>query len=42
MIVGYNNTGDAKGNPFWIIKNSLGKYWGDNGYMYLYKDMKSG
>eukprot|EP00897_Mesotaenium_endlicherianum_P000057 jgi/Mesen1/10051/ME000073S09330 len=32
LLVGYNL---AASNPYWIIRNSWGPAWGDNGYMYL-------
>ena len=34
VVVGYNNLADTK---YWIIQNSWGSSWGDNGYLYLEK-----
>lgn len=32
LLTGY---GEEEGNPYWILRNSLGKSWGINGYIYL-------
>uniref|UniRef100_A0A0D9WB53 Cathepsin propeptide inhibitor domain-containing protein n=1 Tax=Leersia perrieri TaxID=77586 RepID=A0A0D9WB53_9ORYZ len=33
LVVGYNST--SSGDSYWILKNSWGKHWGENGYMRL-------
>ncbi|XP_053362089.1 cathepsin O [Clarias gariepinus] len=32
LIIGYDMTGEV---PFWIIRNSWGRAWGDEGYAYI-------
>jgi C1A family cysteine protease len=34
-VVGYNTTGTTR---YWIVKNSWGKHWGQEGYFYLERD----
>ncbi|XP_074327051.1 senescence-specific cysteine protease SAG12-like [Apium graveolens] len=36
-IVGYGSTSD--GTKYWIVKNSWGTNWGDNGFGYLLRDV---
>ncbi|XP_024536705.1 ervatamin-B [Selaginella moellendorffii] len=35
-IVGYGTTSDGK--KYWIVKNSWGTEWGDDGYVYMQRD----
>lgn len=32
LVVGYDTTGDT---PYWIVQNSWGTAWGDQGYVYI-------
>ncbi|MED6265182.1 hypothetical protein AMECASPLE_018228 [Ameca splendens] len=32
LVVGYDTTGDL---PYWIVQNSWGTTWGDQGYVYI-------
>lgn len=36
-VVGWGVTNDAAKTPYWIMRNSWGEYWGDNGYMKVYR-----
>ncbi|XP_005995579.1 procathepsin L [Latimeria chalumnae] len=40
LAVGYGFMGEEEkeNNKYWIVKNSWGEHWGDNGYIYMAKD----
>lgn len=38
-IVGYGEDKKTTGRKYWIAKNSWGTRWGQNGYVYIRKDM---
>ncbi|CAH8279946.1 unnamed protein product [Arabidopsis lyrata] len=39
LIIGY---GYDNGKPYWIIQNSYGEGWGNGGFGYVYRRIKSG
>ena len=41
-VVGYGiYEADGWGTECWILKNSWSKYWGDNGFMYIERNVAS-
>jgi cathepsin L len=43
LVVGYgtNTTDEGKSMDFWIVKNSWGKSWGEDGYIRMARNMNS-
>lgn len=39
-VVGYGAA--KKGKEFWIVKNSFGPHWGDNGYVLVRRGVNTG